>query len=272
MTDEKVIIVTGASQGLGAAVTHCLFGLGAIVVLVARSKENMENQVSSLPPNLNRALVVPTDITDPEACRHVVDVTMAQYGRIDGLVNNAGVVGPVATIENADLEQWRHNLSVNLFGAFYLIHYTLPALKARRGRIVNVSSGAAHHAIAAASAYCVAKAALNHLNQVLSVETPQVTAVAIRPGVVDTPMQSQIRREGPGAMPADQVDYYQALKRRGQLEPPSVPARAIAWLALHAPESWSGRFVNYDDQEIVTALTEHGHTPLTESGGDKAND
>jgi hypothetical protein len=78
----------------------------------------------------------------------------------------------------------------------------------------------------------------------------------MRPGVVDTQMQEIIRREGPNFMSAEQNAYYQGLKERGQLEPPEVPARSIAWLALHGPHEFSGDFLNYDDPRIVRPALE----------------
>ena len=127
----------------------------------------------------------------------------------------------------------------------------IPELRDQNGRIVNVSSGAAHHVIVAASAYCAAKAALNQFSRVLAAEELDLTVIAVRPGVVDTRMQELLRSEGPGKMPPEQAAYYTDLHTAGRLEPPHVPARAIAWLALHAPHEWSGAFMNYDDPQIV---------------------
>ena len=105
-------------------------------------------------------------------------------------------------------------------------------------------------ALATVSAYCTGKAALNHLTRVLAAEEPAVTALTVRPGVVDTDMQAILRNEADNAMPVEQIAYYRQLKERGELEPPQIPARAIAWLALHAPREFSGRFLDYDDPRI----------------------
>jgi len=80
--------------------------------------------------------------------------------------------------------------------------------------------------------------------------------LAVRPGVVDTDMQTFLREEGSRAMPSDQADYYQQLKKRGELEPAELPARSIAWLALYAPREFSGRFLDYDDDRISTPALE----------------
>jgi NAD(P)-dependent dehydrogenase (short-subunit alcohol dehydrogenase family) len=119
-----------------------------------------------------------------------------------------------------------------------------------------VSSGAANLALETASAYCTAKAALNHFTRILAAEEPELTALAVRPGVVDTDMQAFLRSEGPRTMPHDQAAYYRQLKDRGELEPPEIPARSIAWLALYAPPEFSGMFLVYDDPRIRGAALE----------------
>ena len=116
--------------------------------------------------------------------------------------------------------------------------------------MINVSSGAAVKAITAWSAYCVSKAGLTHFTRLLAEEEQLVTALAVRPGGVDTAMPGVIRKEGPGRMAPDKTAYFQALKDEQRLSPPHVPARAIAWLCLHAPAGWSGEFMDCDDPRI----------------------
>ncbi len=192
----------------------------------------------------------------------MAEETLNRFGRIDALVNNAGVIEPLARAAEADPETWRYNVTVNLLAPFYLARFALSALRAQGGRIVNVSSGAAHHPISAASAYCAAKAGLTHLSRVLAAEEPDVTVMAMRPGVVDTDMQLLLRQQGPSAMPPAEAAYYARLKMDGKLEPPWVPARVIAWMALAAPLSFSGEFFNYDDPRLVNpAVDLLGATP-----------
>ena len=111
-------------------------------------------------------------------------------------------------------------------------------------------AGYALMALESRSAYFVSKAALNHFTRVLAAEELAITALAVRPGMVDTAMQAYIRDQGPDVMPPEQLAYYVNFKERGELEPPENPGRAIAWLALHAPEEFSGEFLDYDDPRI----------------------
>jgi NAD(P)-dependent dehydrogenase (short-subunit alcohol dehydrogenase family) len=250
MKKSPVVIVTGASRGLGAAVAGWLAKAGAGLTLVARSEGDLRRVAAALESPGGAPLVCGADVSNYDACRRVVENTLARFGRIDSLVNNAGIVQPIAAIYDSDPADWRYNIEVNLIGPFNLISAAIFHLRMREGRVVNVSSGAANLALENLSAYCTAKAALNHFTRVLAAEEPALTAISVRPGVVDTAMQTYIRRQGSQAMPAEQVAYYQQLKDQGQLEPPETPARSIAWLALHAPRQFSGQFFDYEDPRI----------------------
>jgi len=250
MNNSPVVIVTGASRGLGAAVAGWLVKAGAGVTLLARSESDLNRMAEDLVGPGGDPLVCGADISDYDACHRAVGKTLERFGRIDALVNNAGIIQPISPIADSDPVIWRYNLEVNLIGPFNLIRAALSHLRLHNGRIINVSSGAAELALANVSAYCSGKAALNHFTRVLAAEESALTALTVRPGVVDTAMQTYIRREGPTAMPAEQVAYYQQLKDHGQLEPPEIPARSIAWLALYAPRQLSGQFIGYDDPRI----------------------
>ena len=264
MNSSPVVIVTGASRGLGAAVAGWLVKVGARATLVARSEGALSRVSEDLEHLTGETLVCSADISDYDACCKVAGRALARFGRIDSLVNNAGIVQPLGAIADTDPAAWRYNIDVNLIGSFNLIRATISHLRKQNGRIVNVSSGAANLALENVSAYCTGKAALNHFTRVLAAEEPALTALAVRPGVVDTDMQTYLRQEGSGNMPAEQRAYYQQLKEHGQLEPPEIPARSIAWLALHATRLHSGQFLDYDDSLISSkALEVFGETLIS---------
>ena len=251
MSDIPVVIVTGASRGVGASIARWLGKVGASVTLMARSSDPLKRVAQDVERLGGVALTVPGDVADRNACRRTVEKTVDRFGGVDALVNNAGTVQPIASVASGDADAWRYNIEVNLFGPFYMTKAAISHLRTQKGRIINVSSGAANIPIQAASAYCASKAALVHFTRVLAEEEPSLTAISVRPGVVDTEMQALIRREGVRAMSPEQMAYYQSLKSEGELEPPFVPARSIAWLSLHAPRHWRGDFLNYDDPQIM---------------------
>ncbi len=240
-----------------------LVKVGASVVLMARSQKNLDQTAVMLAKYQGDIAIFVGDVANYYHCAQCVKQTVDQFGQINALVNNAGTVTPLQPITTTDPALWCRNIEVNLCGPFNLTQAALPELMKQKGRVINISSGAAETVIQGASAYCAAKAGLNHLTRIVAAENPDITAVAVRPGVVDTPMQEVLRQEGPQVMPAQQAAYYQDLQKNNLLEPPEVPGRAVAWLALYAPQTFSGKFVNYDDTNI-TAPAADKFGPLTE--------
>ena len=251
MSDKSVVIVTGASRGVGAFIARWLAKVGTCVTLMARSPEPLERVAQDVDRLGGVSLTIRGDVADETACRRTVEETMDRFGHVDALVNNAGIFQPIASVASGDAEAWRYNIEVNLFGPFHMAKAAIPHLLKQEGRMINVSSGAANIPVPAGSAYCASKAALVQFTRVLAAEEPSLTVLAVRPGVVDTEMQALVRREGNKAMSPEQMAYYQSLKTEGGLEPPSVPARSLAWLSLHAPRDWSGQLLNYDDSQIM---------------------
>jgi len=251
MKQTPVVLLTGASRGIGAATAKKLLSRGCRVAATARSTDAVETAMADTPSPEGRLHILAGDVSRPDDCRRWVADTKARFGRLDALVNNAGILAPVARLAEAEPDAWHYNLAVNLLGPFYLAQAAIPHLRAVRGRIVNVSSGAAVKTIEGWSAYCIAKGGLTHLTRLLAAEEPGITTVALRPGVVDTAMQASIRAEGHQAMTPEKIAYFKGLKEAGQLLDPGIPASKIAWLALHAPPDLNGAFLDYDDPRIL---------------------
>jgi len=250
-TNTSVVIVTGASRGLGAAVARWLAKARSAITLISRSEDRLKDVAGEVRSLGGEPLIFTADVSNSYACRKAVELTLDKFGRIDAVVNNAGIIQPISSIALTEPDEWRYNIEVNLLGPLYMIQAAISSLRSQNGRIVNVSSGAATRVLENVSAYCAAKAALNHFTRVLAAEEPELTAVTVRPGVVDTDMQATIRNKGENAMPDEQLAYYRQLKAHGELEPPEIPGRSIAWLALHAPTEFSGQFFDYDDPRIA---------------------
>ncbi|MCA9971403.1 MAG: SDR family NAD(P)-dependent oxidoreductase [Anaerolineales bacterium] len=252
------LLITGASRGLGAAAARQAAALGAHVILNARSADALTAVANAITAAGGRATAVPGDVSLEADCRRLVETAVAATGRLDALVNNAGTIDPIQAIANTDPDAWLHSWQVNVLGPMRLTQLALPHLRASRGRVLHVSSGAAVNAVPGWAAYCTAKAALNHFSRVLAAEEPDVTSISFRPGVVDTTMQAEIRRKGAAGMPTNDHAYFVSLHHEGKLLPPDEPGRALAFLALHAPRSWSGEFVQWDDHRVQQLVMVNG--------------
>jgi len=190
---NQVAVITGASEGIGAAIARRFAGEGARVVLAARSEEKLKALAEEL--GSERALAVPTDVTDAEQVKRLMARTREHFGGLDILVNNAGVglYASVAEMAWADFEQmWK----VNFFGVVRCIREALPDLRERRGMVVNISSVAGKLAIPYLTGYCASKFALNAFSTGLRMELAQagVRVVVVCPGTVRTPFHQSAFR------------------------------------------------------------------------------
>lgn len=228
--------------------------LGADVVVTARSADDLAVVAEAVRASGRQAHVVAGDIMERGTAEAIVREAVERFGRIDGVVNNAGVVEPIAAVADSDPAAWARNLAVNLLAPMQLIQTTLPYLRQSQGRVINVSSGAAVNPISGWAAYCAAKAGLNHFTRVLAKEEPMVTVLAVRPGIVDTEMQATIRREGEKGMRGDEHGRFVRYHEEGALLPAERPGRALAVLALYAPLAWSGEFLSWDEERVGALL------------------
>ncbi len=241
---QRCYIVTGASRGLGAAVCEQLVELGHKVLATARSQSDLE----TLWKDNSNVVVYPCDLSVPDAPKKIVKRALDEFGRLDGLVNNAGMIAPISPLKDTDQQEWAKAIYVNLTAPSLLMAEALGALTESGGAVVNISTGAAVKVVEGWSAYCASKAGFLHLTQVAAQENPKVRFYSLRPGVIDTEMQREIR-DSKGMTETD-LAKFQGLKAEGQLEPPEVPARSAAWLLVEGPKERSGEFIQYTDEEV----------------------
>jgi short-subunit dehydrogenase len=167
---ENVVIVTGASQGIGEQLAYQLAAQGAWLALAARHAERLEAVASACRTLGGRAIAVPTDLTDETQCRQLIERTIAEYGRIDTLLNNAGMGYPKHFATLPDLHTVRAEIDLNYLGTIYCTYYALPYLKATRGRILGVNSFGGRVGIPATSGYNASKYAMRGFLETLRVE------------------------------------------------------------------------------------------------------
>jgi len=195
--EGRVVAITGASSGIGAATARALAKAGAAVAVGARRTDRLDELVSEIEGDGGRAVALSVDVSDEQAARKFATDTKEKLGGLDILVNNAGVMllGPV---EGADTDQWRQMIDANVYGVLYCTHAVLPIMReAGGGHIVNVSSVAGRVAGANTAVYNLTKFGVTAFSEALRQEAlnSRVRVTAIEPGFVETELQSHNTNE-----------------------------------------------------------------------------
>src|SRR5476651_2371922 len=165
----KVIIVTGGARGIGKGISTLLAKEGAIAVIVSRTEAENLKTLAGIESTGGKGFQIEANLTDPEACKQAVDAVIAKFGRIDGLVNNAGENDGVGLL-SGDYERFMKSLHKNLIHYYLVAHYALPELIRSKGSIVNISSKTAETGQGNTSAYAAANGGRNALTREWAVE------------------------------------------------------------------------------------------------------
>ncbi len=226
-----VSVVFGASQGIGAAIAGALAQDGSSVVVASRRLDAVATVADAIQRDGGRAKAVACDVADPHAVDQALEAAVAAFGRVDHVVNNAGLVDPIALVAETDPAKWTHAARINIAGI------------GGEGVIVNLSSGAAHRPLEGWSSYCAGKAAALAFLHSLALEADGsgIRVYGFQPGAVDTGMVDRIRDAGMG---------YVASLPREDLLPPQLPARVVAWLMRPEAADLSGRELSIRDPAL----------------------
>ena len=240
MTGETVMI-TGASRGIGAEAARVFAAAGANVALLARSAD----AIAELAGEIGRqAVAIPCDISRYWEVAKAVENCQTAFGRLDVLVNNAGVIEPIAHLSEADPQDWGQVIDINLKGVFHGMRAAVPLMKAGGGgSVLTIGSGAAHGPVEAWSHYCASKAAVHMLTRCLDQEERAngIRAIGLSPGTVATQMQREIRQSG--INPVSQLDWNVHI-------PADWPARALLWMCSPEADDWLGDEISLRDEAI----------------------
>lgn len=231
---DKVVLVTGASGGIGAATARAFAGAGAAVVLAARRGEETERLAAGLRAEGGKAVGLGCDVAVYGDVKRAVDLCISEFGRLDFLVNNAGVIEPIARLAHSDPEQWARVADINIKGVYHGLRAALAIMAAQgSGVVVNISSGAATSPLEGWSHYCASKAAVLMLTRCADKEHGPlgVRVVGLSPGTVATGMQVAIKASG--INPVSQLDPSAHI-------PPEWAARAVLWLCSDAASDLRG--------------------------------
>lgn len=236
--ENKVVLITGASSGIGEAAARLIAGKGAHVVLGARRTERLEKLVREIEAEGGSASARALDVTDLQSMQAFVAFAKAQYGKVDVIINNAGVM-PLSPLSALKVEEWNQMLDVNVRGVLHGIAAVLPEMEAQgHGQVINISSIGGLAVSPTAAVYCATKYAVRAISDGLRQETDKIRVTVVCPGVVESELADTISD--------DTAREAMKVFRRVALTPDAI-ARALAY-AIEQPD-------DVDVSEIVVRPT-----------------
>lgn len=241
----KTALITGASRGIGAETARAFAAAGANVVLAARSADALQDLAAEIGP---QARAVSCDVSDYAQVVAAVQTATDSFGALDILIGNAGVIEPIARLEDSDPSGWGSVIDINLKGVYHGIRAALPVMKAAGGgTIITISSGAATNPIEAWSHYCASKAAALMLTRMVHKEEGEngIRALGLSPGTVATEMQREIKASG--INPVSQLDWSDHI-------PPDWPAQALIWMCGPEADEYLGNDISLREESIRRAV------------------
>jgi len=235
---QKVILITGASSGIGAGIARELAKTDAILLLGARRESRLAALAEELQFNGAEVAIKALDVTRREEMTQFVEYALERWGRVDVMINNAGIM-PLSPMASLRLEEWEQMIDVNIKGVLYGIASVLPTMLAhQRGHIINIASIGALAVSPTAAVYCATKFAVRAISDGLRQENSQLRVTCVHPGVVESELASTIT--DPAA--AEAMQHYRAIA----LQPDAI-GRAVRY-AIEQPDE-------VDVNEIVVRPT-----------------
>jgi NAD(P)-dependent dehydrogenase (short-subunit alcohol dehydrogenase family) len=257
MSDPRVTVITGASQGIGRHIALAFADSGDSLVLAARDEANLEETAALAGESGAEALVVPTDVTDPEDTEAMTAAALDRFGRIDVLINNSGIGGPSGPLWELSVEEWRRTFAVNVEGVFLVTKAVMPHMIERgSGSVVMIGSITGKRPLWGRTPYASTKSALVGLTRTLAVEAGQhgVRVNLISPGFVSGPRLDWVidaQAEGRG-ITAEQVRSELAAEAAlNRLTEPEDIARVALFLASEESRGIAGADINVNSGVVM---------------------
>lgn len=243
--EGRVAIVTGAGRGIGRAIAIAYAREGARLILAARTEPELQDTAARCREEGGKAHPVITDVASWDQVQDLIRTAIREAGRIDILVNSAGIYGPIGPTAEIDVTDWTQAVAVNLFGPLYLCRAILPHfLERRQGKIILLGGGGATAPLPCLSSYAASKAGVARLADTLAEElkTFNVQVNVIAPGLVDTRLQDEVLAAGPraGAL----LEKIQRARETGAgAVSPDVAASLAVFLASPASGTLTGKLI-----------------------------
>lgn len=249
LTGETALI-TGAGRGIGAAIAQAFARAGANLVLLARTGAEVERVAAATRALGVKSLAVAADVARPQEVKKAVATALAEFGRLDVLVNAAGVYGPIGLLSENEMQAWAETVQINLVGTALCLHTVLPSMMAqRKGVVINFSGGGAVAPLPRFSAYAASKAAVVRLTETVAEEVKEfnIRVNAVAPGAVNTRLLDQVLAAGEQAG----AEFYRKAQEQKETggTPPELAAELAVFLASPVAVGITGRLISavWDD-------------------------
>ncbi len=244
MSESQVYVVTGASKGLGRSICEILATNGYTVIGVARSSTELSSLGNYLKTINPKSATFACDLSSKNQIVSAANKITHDFPVIDGLIHNAGIIGPVGSMFNVETNLWNETIQVNLLAVQQLTKLLYASMvKSQRCRVTTISSGAAVNSLESWSAYCTSKAGLEMWTKSLAGEGKKhgISAVSVAPGIVDTDMQATIRSVSADDFPM--VERFIGFHNNGDLVAPDDVAESLFQLMTsHSMDDSGNRF------------------------------
>ncbi len=245
----KNILVTGASRGFGKAAARTFLSEGANVAICARNRKKLEEakkELVSAAKNKAKIFAFPTDVSDKSEMSNFVDLTVSELGSIDVLLSNAGILGPVGSVDELEFSNWTRTVEVNLYGTVIVCSAVIPHMKEMGGgKIIIMSGGGATKPMPFLSAYAASKAAVVRFSETLAqeVEGFNISVNAVAPGALNTDMIDEVIKAGPEKVGAEYFEQMQKVKEGGGA-PLEAGAELCVFLASDESDGITGKLIS----------------------------
>jgi len=252
--EGKTAIITGSGRGIGSAIALAMAKEGTDIVVLSRTWSEVAETAAKVKDLGRRGMALKVDVSKIKQVERMVDLTMQKFGKIDVLINCAGIQGPIGPLVENRTEEWVKTVNINLIGTFLCCKAVLPIMiKQRYGKVINLSGGGSCEPRPRFSAYAVSKAAVLRLTETLAEEVKEfnIQVNAIAPGAVDTTMHDQVLAAGEAA-----GEKALAVSRRvksGGGTSPEIPAGLAVFLASDESDGLTGRVISavWDDWKTM---------------------
>ncbi len=247
MAEKRYCLITGASRGLGQVFAKCFWDLGWSLILVARGQQALNDVVMTLQQRADqRVHIIVADLADPTKIERIAKTAISLFPRLDALINNAGIQGPVGPLWENDWDEWQDTIQVNLLAPAGLCRLIAPwMIETGGGSIISLSGGGATGPRANFSAYATAKAGLVRFSETLAVELKphNVRVNCIAPGAMGTAMLAEVVTKGEAAAGNKEYEIAVRILREGVASMQSV-AELCYFLATNASNNITGKLIS----------------------------